>query len=438
MPSQEIDALHTVLLACRREVLTNHVRIFALLYSVSLVSQLVSSATGIESSEWDSHLRLVDQVSSDREAKAAAAAAQVSVGGTGPNTGVSAPSYTSRGRSQQRATRAGGNMRSNDDGSRSRSRSFNLPLRGWGAGKSAAERRQRWGSQDSMRDTDIEEDPEIGTHTNGSGSIQSGSGSGSIGTGVSAGVGSVDLEEEMERTGRSRSFFLFPGRRGNRRRLPAPPSIGEGGNGREEENSPEQEDNAGARGVSRKWGGRRRAGPAAGAGSGDRASYGVALSASASAPDAGGGSVRVSAATAGGAAAAPVNSNTAHVRRRSGRMGITRSNSLDAFAEEGSTRSRQASHLEAVHRRLTTGQEDPEINEDLLRRQRAQSVATMAGRKEGEARSLVGYTGRDDAPKGSRWMFSRRRRSSAQTTTSTVGSSEKEGRMREKGSLQVS
>eukprot|EP00903_Cladosiphon_okamuranus_P015602 g14407.t1 len=185
--------------------------------------KLQSSATGMNSPEWDQHDRLTAQLSADQDAAAAAAAAA---------SGTS----TSRGRSHSRTSRSG----TNDDGSRSRSRSFTLPLRGWGGGKGGGggggERRRRWSSQDSdtyqsgradtdgyrasRADTDIEEES-YGTMSNsGGGPWQHGSGdTTTTGGGQSLSQSQTPVEEEMEeRPVRTKTLFGF-GRWGNGGRL---------------------------------------------------------------------------------------------------------------------------------------------------------------------------------------------------------------------------
>lgn len=186
---------------------------FAVLKTFRLKLKLQSSATGMNSPEWDQHDRLTAQLSADQDAAAAAAAA-------------ASVTAASRGRSQSRTSRSG----THDEGSRSRSRSFTLPLRGWGAGKGGGERRQRWTSQDSDThrsgradtdgyrasrvDTDIEEESYRAIGSGGARQLSSGD--------TSTGGGGrtpddVEEEEVEERPSRNKSFFSSFGRWGNGR-----------------------------------------------------------------------------------------------------------------------------------------------------------------------------------------------------------------------------
>lgn len=190
----------------------------------------------MKSPDWDTHRRLTGQLSADQDAAAAAAASAAM------SASIAAVGATTRGRAQTRAARPG----AHDEGSRSRSRSFTIPLRGWGGGKAAAgggERRQRWASQDSdvgrgRVGTDLDEDEGVRQRASGeSGSSgRHSSGRTNSGRDSSSGGGRLDDPDAMERPGRSKSFFTLPSWGGGRRRagsssrplvpaMPAGPAI---------------------------------------------------------------------------------------------------------------------------------------------------------------------------------------------------------------------
>lgn len=435
-------------------------------FIVRLVGQLVSANVGMDGEEWDSHRRLVDQASADQDARAATASA-ASAASAAPPSQLS--SIVARGRSGARVPR-----RPNEDSSRSRSRSFNVPLRGWVGSKAAAaviagERRLRGVSQDSLRDhrmdTDFEDvGEEDGGGMNcrglagGSGSIRTGSGSGSM--------GADDNEAEMERLGRTRSFFLFGGKRGGggnagtgrKTRIlsaagssmnPAPPAVSDSSEG--------SVHNGDGGGGNRQTALRRRASSKAGIGGGDRSGGGgggggsggggprprmwsssgrtsVAPFSGPSPPTTGTGT---SGAAAVGISAAPPAKPLAP-RRRPGR-GFMRSNSLDVGTDDsGKKRSMSRHNKQDLLVRPRMASAAAGTGGAQQRGQRAQTIPTP----EPQPETPEGDAGGGSSTKANRWMFARRKRSmnGGGSGGGAGGTIEKDGKEMKKGmwgSLQV-
>lgn len=376
----------------------------------SLVKQLVSSAAEMAGDGWYRQQRLVDLASAERETRRAAL-------GGGSSSVAGSGATSSRGRSLQRGSQ--GN-KSNDEGSRSRSRSFNLPMRSWaaGPGRSGGERRQRWASQDSARETDADEDPDMpNAKMDGSDSIHSaasGSKNGSTDErlGVEGRGSSGPGEEELERTARSRSFFSF-GRRGRPKML-GTPAVDESEEVERDTNRP------GVEGKSREQGDSSR-------GRGDRRRS--ASTAAVERRDATGGfdsgrargltdaselreaenSVQNSSRVAESGTSASTTGSHAFPYRNSTRDRLVHSKSLRAF-DGGSEMS--PGQLNLRHARQGTSVEAGRLDDATLSlRQRAMSIAAALERKDGSEMD-GGQGGRGDgSSKGaSRWTFSRRSR----------------------------
>lgn len=146
----------------------------------------------MDGQDWDHHRRLVSQAGNDKKAQATRTIIAAN---------AALRQAQARGRSQQRGSGNRARFSSVEDDSRSRSRSFNLPLRGWGMG-GGGERRQRWMSQDSAHavgETEESVGGDLGPSESSSGDSN---GSGRDG-------GEKPAEVEIERSGRSRSFFAF-------------------------------------------------------------------------------------------------------------------------------------------------------------------------------------------------------------------------------------